>query len=1704
MKKTFTKLFAALALLVFMTPSMVGWGQSNYSATQTSNCTLTAGTNGSSCTVNTNAGIKVGTSKAGGTMTVTVPSGAKYLHIHVAAWNGVSGLSVNITPNTNISPASISLTADSGIAGSSTDFTLNGTASSTDFYKVITFTNALTEETTFTFTTSTAKRFVIWGVNSEEDSGSGSQLTPSNLALTGAPVALSFDLYNNSSAQTVNFTTSSTGAVTVSGGTGYVTTSVSGNTITVTPVAVTPSAQTITISQDADATYAAGSVSFTVEVDDSTPSTGTTATFTYSDYTGQGTSSSGSEYTMVKPDVSIKDTKFYGNTSYAQFYAGGTTTIMPGTGVTITKIVLTASGESYNGYQNSGTVTPSTGSVSANGATVTWTGSASTNFTIEHSKQIRWTTIVVTYSISGSSLDPSDLAITGAPVALSFDLYNNSSAQTVSYTTSSTGAITIEPATPTSYFSYVHDATNKTITVTPLAVTPSAQTVTISQEADENYYAGTATFTVSVTNSDPDAPGTLNNPYTVAEARAAIDGNIGVTDVYVTGIVSNISEAYNAQYSNISFDIVDESGDTDFLRAYRCTGTDAANVEVGDIVVVSGDLTYFNAQSLYEFSSGCVLQSLTHPSVAVEAPTFSIAAGGYATTQSVTLACETSGTTIYYTTDGTTPSSSSTQYTGAISVSTTTTIKAIAIKGSDESTIATADYYIKSSSNTYTVTEALAFNSYPQNNIFVNGIVCTAPTDAPTSNGELTYYISVDGEATNKLEVYKGKNINNTAFANQIDIQVGDQVTIFGNVKIYNDAKEFEQGNYLVEFARPTTITASDVNIAYDDEDGEIAYTINNPVTGGSIVASTEDTWLEVDDNAQTTSSGTIEFICEANNTTTARTATVTLTYTYNTNETVTKTVTVTQAGQTNTYNGQGTFTKVTTLADLEDGGYYVLVNSGHALKASYYGSTTNEMASSEVTANSSNQINNPATDIVWKLEANSDNWNLYNENAEKYCYNTGTGSTGFSLGESAAASYSVSLSNDAYIFQSTSGSRCIAYYSTNTSFRTYASSNANAKLTLYKLGEAPTEPYITVAPDQVTVPSTGGSGSLAIDYDNMTIANAAAITIQYYDDNNQTISAPAWMSNVSVAAGATSGYVINYTIAQNDGTNRTATFKVYASDGTENVYSNLVTFTQSVYVAPVTYTLATSIENGRHYIIANGSDKAMGAQGSNNRSAVAVEIENDVATVTGTDVYEFVINGPDANGKYTIYDAERPGYLYNASTSNNSYLRTQTNNNTTGQWTITFDNDNKATITSYGNSNRPTIMYNSGSTLFSCYASGQSAIYLYMKDEVTPQYDFYMDIAAWTVDENNPNDETEKTDGWYFIASPINSDLTPSEVGMITPNEEEIRTYDLYRLSGNTWENYRQHPFNIANGVGYLYANKNDVTLHFSGTSIRSTENNTITLYQTGWNLISNPFNCLVTVNKDFGELNNGSAVANKTSGNLITPCAGIAVYGEKDEVVEFTIAETQQAAMPTPSQMNIVLAQQVVSRDGNTINTKAIDNAVVTFNGNAGLPKFTLFDNDSKLYIPQNGKDYAIVSSDGHGSMPLNFKAKELGRYTISVNTEGLDMSYLHLIDRLTGEDVNLLLDSEYSFIASNNDSEERFILSFTEKGYDAHDNEIFVYQSGNDLIVSGEGELQIFDVMGRMVKNTVINGVEAIAMPQGVYIFKLNGNVQKIVVR
>ena len=120
------------------------------------------------------------------------------------------------------------------------------------------------------------------------------------------------------------------------------------------------------------------------------------------------------------------------------------------------------------------------------------------------------------------------------------------------------------------------------------------------------------------TETDPNAPGTETTPYTVAQARAAIDAGTGVTGVYATGIVSKIVTPYNEKYGNISYNIsADGSEEGDQLEAYRGFGkngesfTSADDIQVGDEVVIYGNLKKYN--STYEFAEGNQLVSLKRP-----------------------------------------------------------------------------------------------------------------------------------------------------------------------------------------------------------------------------------------------------------------------------------------------------------------------------------------------------------------------------------------------------------------------------------------------------------------------------------------------------------------------------------------------------------------------------------------------------------------------------------------------------------------------------------------------------------------------------------------------------------------------------------------------------------------------------------------------------------------------------------------------------------------------------------------------------------------------------------------------------------------------------------------------------------------------------------------------------------------------------------
>ena len=360
---------------------------------------------------------------------------------------------------------------------------------------------------------------------------------------------------------------------------------------------------------------------------------------------------------------------------------------------------------------------------------------------------------------------------------------------------------------------------------------------------------------------------------------------------------------------------------------------------------------------------------------------------------------------------------------------------------------------------------------------------------------------------------------------------------------------------------------------------------------------------------------------------------------------------------------------------------------------------------------------------------------------------------------------------------------------------------------------------------------------------------------------------------------------------------------------------------------------------------------------------------------------------------------------------------------------------------------------------------------------------------------------------GWNLIASPVN--ITPNNANML------INTHDLYRFNQsatNQWENYYQHKddFNLVPGSGYLYANSGQVTLTFSGIPYNgdgifnlSYDDNVSETGIKGLNLVGNPFSTNATVDKDFYEMNTeGSAVlATVSTSHTIAPMQGIFVKATATgETVTFT-PQTSKSNGRSAVVMNL------------SENSSVIDRAIVCINESRQLPKFQLFENSTKLYITQDNEDFAIVGAEAQGEMPVNFKAEKNGSYTISINAEDVEMNYLHLIDNMTGANVDLLATPSYSFEAKTDDYASRFRLVFSAQGNaNEETTESFAFISGNSFVLNNEGNatLQVIDMLGRVVSTEQVEGNIAHNVPAnaGVYVLRLtNGNdvkTQKIVVR
>ena len=988
--------------------------------------------------------------------------------------------------------------------------------------------------------------------------------------------------------------------------------------------------------------------------------------------------------------------KYYTSGTAIRCYGSNSFTVS--SNYTITTITL-----GFGSSDGSNEITTNVGTFSS----PTWTGSANeVTFTIGGtSGNRRLASVTVEYETGGSqapSISASNLSIAydATEGEIEYTISNPVTGGTVSASSSSEWLMVgddDEGIIP--FICDPNDGIERTATVTLTYAYDNERTtknVTITQAANPNI-------------------GTEETPYTVAQARAAIDAGAGTQGVYATGIVSAIPTAYDAGYKNITFNFVDATGDTDFLQAYRCGGDEAADVQVGDVVVVYGNLTKYG--TTYEFAQGCELISLTHPTAAVEAPIFSPEGGVYTTPQTVSFAVAAptmEGYTFYYTLDGTEPTTQSTLYTGPIEVSTTTTIKAIAVKGGEVSLVTTATYAILAHAGTeadpYSVADAHAAidANAGLTDVYATGVVTEIATAWSTDHSNISFnFVDAAGDGGSFLQAYRCVS---TDAADASTVAVGDIVVVKGTLKKYNDIYEFNSGCQLVSLTHSGTpadpvIVAENATIDADVTYYELMYEIQNPVDGTELTASTTASWITSCTPSQK-SFDRVMIECEANETTEDRTATIVLTY-----GTLTKEVTLTQKG---------------IVAPIDD---YV------TLPYSWAGGTSAELlAETGVTADGLGS-DYAASNAPYRVKLDGTGDYIQFKTNERPGVVTigvkmigGANTSTITVQESAdgenftdVEELSISgIQNDVVTLETTKSFDEASRYA-----RLYFTKGSNVGVGYISIAkyEEP-RPAIYVRPDEIAATADGATGTLSITAEGITLTPNDQLYIEFHDaDGGPLPAAPDWITTEITTGEA--GFVVNYTIAANQGEARSTFFQVVAAE--YKLFSNAVTVSQEAYTAPATgdqYELFYGdLVEGDYIIYYDG--KAMSNEVANNRLQYAeVTPENDVIT---TDNEAIVWHIAPSGDYWTIYSPAAKAYAASNGTKNQAQMLVDADDH--ALWSVeamathvAHEFTNKANTAAGVNA----ILRNNGTYGFACYSSSTGgSLQLYKKVDTTPEPEY-------------------------------------------------------------------------------------------------------------------------------------------------------------------------------------------------------------------------------------------------------------------------------------------------------------------------------------------------------------------------------------------
>ena len=350
--------------------------------------------------------------------------------------------------------------------------------------------------------------------------------------------------------------------------------------------------------------------------------------------------------------------------------------------------------------------------------------------------------------------------------------------------------------------------------------TASGTTITLSyNKISTSEVTGTVTVTASV-----DFPGVAPKTATasVTATKTTVSGILVYPESIIVGVGGNRQFTYTLQPLGIDGTVTVASGSTSIATTTRSDNT----VTVHGVAPGTTNITLS--------VDGTSLTTTVHVTVVEQCatPTITITPASGGSTANVTLSTATGGATIYYTTDGSTPTTSSNNYTttGAFSINSGQTVNAIAVKTDyRDSEVATA---------TYSPDKVAT----PTINNSASGVTFTCTTTG------VTYYYTTDGsEPTLSSTQWNGSAITGitdgatikviAAHADMLNSDVASYLYhpasgASGTIVTINDAEDHRWSYYSDPDCPIRSLNPADVKITYYG-DG-IVMSNNNDYTAGT------------------------------------------------------------------------------------------------------------------------------------------------------------------------------------------------------------------------------------------------------------------------------------------------------------------------------------------------------------------------------------------------------------------------------------------------------------------------------------------------------------------------------------------------------------------------------------------------------------------------------------------------------------------------------------------------------------------------------------------------------------------------------------------------------------------------------------------------------------------------------------------------------